>query len=176
MFKKQDQQPAEDANPTRGQNAKRFGKYGLILGAVLGLATGGIFGIARSALLFGGVGLLAGATAGNKLNPLVDKLTGFIPKLREKFQSPEAGITPEQVVAPQVDAGVATTKGLDSLDPSLLADVRGQVNDAVAKGRAGAEAINTAAVEAVTVPGAPNGWVDAVSKKQPTHPAHMTPQ
>lgn len=168
-------QQMQDNAPSRGQNAKRFGKYGLIAGAVAGLATGGIFGIVKSALLFGGIGLVGGAVAGNKLNPLIDKLTSFLPGRRKDAAAEEQGVAPVQdiVQAPSVEA----SRGIDSLDPSVLAGLRDQVGEAVAKGRAGsAEAVNSAAVEAATGQGVPGGWVEAVSKKQPTHPAHMTPQ
>lgn len=89
--------PAQNAQPDRGANAKRFGKFGLLAGAVIGLLSGGGFpAIMQFALLGGGASALGGAVAGDKLNPMLDKVMGMLPGRKKAPETPQVDI-------PQID-------------------------------------------------------------------------
>lgn len=89
--------PTQENASGRGANAKRFGKFGLLIGAVVGLLSGGgVPAILQFALLGGGASALGGAVAGDKLNPLVDKVFGMLPGRKKAPEAP-------QVEIPQID-------------------------------------------------------------------------
>jgi hypothetical protein len=155
-------QNPQDSERSRGDNAKRFGKIGLLVGAVLGLAQGGgVIGLLQMGLLVGGVAAAGGAIAGNKLNPMFDKVMGMVPffnKGQQKAQ--QQGNSPEVQVAqapaqPQQQAAQAPmqaqaqhapavspedVRALDSIDPALLAGAREQTGQSMRSAGEGMEA------------------------------------
>lgn len=90
--------PVDEQKASRGDNAKRLGKVGLLVGAIAGLLSGGgIPAIIQFSLLAGGVSAAGGAVAGDKITPMLDKVTGFLPWNKNK--APE---TPK-VDIPEID-------------------------------------------------------------------------
>lgn len=169
-----DSQKREDAvSTTRGQHARRFAQIGMLVGAVVGLG-GGFAGVIKLAFLGGITGAAAGGVAGNKLAPLADKIAGFLPG-RRKAKNQEVSspaVQQQKVSVPQA----AQTRGysdVGSIDPEVLAELREGISGAVTKVKTGANAEEGMLKEGGVTPG---GWVDAVSNKRPTHPAHLTYQ
>lgn len=177
---KQDSQKQE-GQATRGQHARRFARIGMLVGAVMGLG-GGVAGVLKFALLGAAGGAVAGGVAGSKLAPLADKLSGFLPGRRKgKTQEAAVGASPalSQAVSPerpQVKAPLDEQfyKDIGSIDPEVLAEIREGINGAVTKLKASSIAEAGMAKEGTVAEN--GGWVDAVSNKRPTHPAHLTYQ
>lgn len=84
------QNAEQHAQSSRGQNARRYGKMGLFAGAILGLLSGGGFGGMLQFALVGAAGsAVGGAVAGDKLNPMMDKLFGMLPFGKKTPQTPQ---------------------------------------------------------------------------------------
>lgn len=167
---------------SRGANAKRFGKFGLLAGAVLGLLQGGgIAGMVQMGVMMAGVGAVGGAAAGDKLNPLADKLMGMIPGLKKAQgqgkAAPQAEPEMVQTQGPvfretSAEKGTAAPaveqenfRAVDSVDPSLLAQARQQAGNSV---RTAGEDMDPS-TPAMSAAGLPQEWVSRQGSKQPTH-------
>lgn len=95
------------AGPSRGQNAIRVAKYGLVAGAVIGLFTGGGFmGALAAGAKVAGLGAVVGLVAGNKLNPMFDKFTSLIPGLKPK----EAPAAEREAQQTELEAALAAAQ------------------------------------------------------------------
>lgn len=175
------QQPQDTVNEaSRGDNAKRYGKIGLLIGAVAGLLTGGgIMGMVQMGLLAGGASALGGAVAGNKLNPMVDKLMEKIPGIGRKSRNSEADVTAPEVDMPMVvqtrsqqqEAEVMpqvvqqNQRAVDAIDPAILAQARTETGSSMDAARQGMDP-NAAAMSANSLP---SEWVGRQGVKAPTH-------
>lgn len=157
---------------SRGQHARRFARIGMFVGAVVGLG-GGLGGVLKMAL-FGAIGgAVAGGAAGDKLAPLADKIGGFLPGKRKK-QAEAAPAPVQEKVQAKAAPHVAQYQDLGSIDPQVLAELRDGVSGAVTKLKAASIAEAGMLKEGEVAQS--GGWVDAVSNKRPTHPAHLTYQ
>ncbi|MBM3618624.1 MAG: hypothetical protein FJX23_08820 [Alphaproteobacteria bacterium] len=165
-----------DAPVTRGQHARRFARVGMFIGAVVGLG-GGIGGVLKMALLGALGGAVAGGVAGEKLSPLADKIASFLPGKRKK-QAQAVSAPVQQKLQEKVQAKpapeMAQYQDLGSIDPQVLAELRDGVSGAVTKLKAASIAEAGMLKEGEVAQN--GGWVDAVSNKRPTHPAHLTYQ
>lgn len=176
------QQPQDSAQEaSRGDNAKRYGKLGLFVGAIAGLLTGGgIMGMVQMGLLAGGAAAMGGAVAGNKLNPLLDKVMDKIPGIGRKpapaVDTPSAEVempmvvqtraraeAPAQDVMPQVVQ--QNQRAVNSIDPAVLAQARQQTGSSMESAREGMDP-NAAVVNASSLP---SEWVGRQGVKAPTH-------
>lgn len=170
---------------SRGDNAKRYGMIGMLLGAVMGLVKGGgIAGMVQMGLLAGGAAAVGGAVAGNKLNPLTDKIMGMIPGLKGKAQSKEA---PAPQMEPQLEHSTGPVfrevtaiqevptqgaaieqenfRAVESIDPAVLAGARAQAGTSMDTAREGM----AADAKAMSASRLPEEWVSSRGAKAPTH-------
>lgn len=174
-------QPANtNPEPSRGENAKRFGKLGLLVGAIVGLTQGGgIMGALQMGMMGAGVAAAGGAVAGNKLNPMLDKVMGMIPgfnKGQSKEKQADSGVSQEVSFEPQrepqrrdvnVSVSRENARAVDSIDPALLASARENAGESL---RSAGEGMDPKAVP-VTARGAQE-WVSPdAAHKRPTHDA-----
>lgn len=167
---------------SRGDNAKRYGKIGLLIGAVAGLLTGGgLAGMVQMGLLAAGAGAVGGAATGNKINPIADKVLGMIPGFKKspKQQAPAAEpelersaagpvfreVQPEQAVAAAPAVAQENFRAVGSIDPSVLASARQNTGTSLEAASKGMDP-NAAAV---SVGGAQQEWVSRQGAKPPTH-------
>lgn len=109
--------------PSRKHNALRVGRFGVIVGALVGLLTGHSFG---AAVIFGGVGALGGAVAGNTLVPIIDRITGIFHRGRHKKHAAENGVESSpliqqaQAVAPEVTVSPVGALGPEQQRAAVL--------------------------------------------------------
>ena len=91
----------DTTQPSRRENARKYGKIGLIAGAVFGLLSSGGSGMflamLQGSLAAGAVGMFSGAVAGNALNGLTQRATSMFRR------SGGAAALPEQVRSLMVD-------------------------------------------------------------------------
>lgn len=177
MATPENEQPQEN-QANRGQNAKRFGKIGLLVGAVAGLLTGGgIPAVLQMALLGAGASALGGAVAGEKLNPMLDKVMGMLPGRKKPQQEAPSGEVEELIEsrpqvykmqdAPEQAAGKKQEayRDVGAIDSSVLENARAATGASVRNAGQGMEA-NTKPVE----PGRlPEEWASREGYKRPTH-------
>lgn len=168
-----DAEKRNDAPASRGQHARRFARIGILTGAVIGLG-GGLAGVLKFAIIGAIGGAVTGMIAGDKLAPLADKISGFLPGRKKEVQKEAVSIVPEKAQVQEKTASKAQAyQDLGSIDPEVLAELREGINGAVTKLKAGRIAEEGMLKEGEPMQG---GWVDAVSSKRPTHPAHLTYQ
>ncbi|MGB1540464.1 MAG: hypothetical protein ACPG80_05840, partial [Rickettsiales bacterium] len=86
-------QPPLNTQQQRVADASRVAKFGMLLGLVAGMFTGGgLIGAVKMAGVFAAAGGVLGAVAGEKINPVLDKISGVVRRRKQ----PEA-VAEEQV-------------------------------------------------------------------------------
>ena len=151
--------------PSRRENAVRVAKFGLLAGAVLGMfgvggAGGGLLGALKMGGMFALGSAVLGAVAGNKLNPLLDRVTSLLPGKggkqqaasaaveapvqQKEVQAPEAGVAQSHTMEVSNPYGskvtVQTHRPISELAPELLAGARANSEESLAKAGEGMSA------------------------------------
>lgn len=166
------EKPSTESNqPSRRDNAVRIAKYGALAGLVMGFfGGGGLVGAVKLAMVYGGAGALGGAVAGDKLNPVFDKIAGLFGRGKkegncgQKPEGEEAACGPSRSVAATVAPSLAeeTFVGTPTYNPvksvSGLDEVRSAATKAIDDAGQGMDPNTPAAMPQNFVP------------KKPTHP------
>lgn len=150
--------------PSRRDNAVRVAKFGLLAGAVFGLfGGGGLLGALKMGGMFALGSAALGAVAGNKINPLLDRVTSLLPgkggKEKAAFAEAAAPAQQQEVKGPETGAGdiapthtvevsnpygskvsVQTHRPISELAPELLAGARANSEESLAKAGEGMSA------------------------------------
>lgn len=172
------QQPSN--NPTQRQQAYRIGRMGVVAGALFGLLTGGgLMGALQMAAIGGVAGAAGGVVAGDKLEPVFNKLGEMFQRMTgrgEKIQPTQPVVQHE----PRLP-GVAATAQEPMLDAQITEDYsRGpspfrddQLQQLLPDIEQARQVVNAQAHDANdnAKPGLPREWTRdaAAAQARPTH-------